>query len=74
MTQSLRRVVGRGGVERLDRDERGERQPDHLGVTQRDISGDDTVCLQPADTLVHRRHGKACLPGEFGEAHASVAG
>ncbi len=54
--QPLRHVVGRGRVKWLYRHEGGERKPDHLGIAQRHVPGDDALGLQPAHALVHRGH------------------
>ena len=72
--EPVRQVVRRGRIEWLYRHEGGKRQPDDVRVTQRHVPGDDAVGFQPPDSLVHGGHGKTRLPGEFGEAHASVAG
>jgi hypothetical protein len=72
--QPVRQVVRRGRVEWLYRHEGGKRQPDDIRVTQRHIPRDHAIGFQAADSLVHGGHGKTCLPGEFREAHAPVAG
>jgi hypothetical protein len=74
ISQPVRCVVRRGRIEWLYRHEGGDRQPDYFRVTQGDVPGNDAIGLKAADSLVHGGHGKACLPGEFGEAHAPVAG
>jgi AcrR family transcriptional regulator len=40
MLQALRHVIGRSRVERLDRDERGQREPDIVRVEERRVSPD----------------------------------
>ena len=65
-------VVGGAGVERFDRDERGQRQPDGLGVDDGGVAADDTALLQPAHPLVHGRGGQARGLAQVGVAHPPV--
>ena len=58
VAQAVRDVVGRGGVERGDRDERGQRQADRLVVDDRPVAADDAALLQPAHPLVDRGRGQ----------------
>jgi AcrR family transcriptional regulator len=74
MREPAGRVVRGGRIEWLDRHKSGQRQPDYVRIAQRDVSGNDAIGFETADPLVHGGHGKARLPGEFGEAHAPVAG
>src|SRR3954470_47947 len=64
MGESGRRVVGLGDVDRRDRDERGERQPELLRVQARAVAGDQPALLQAAHPLVHRRDRQTHPLGE----------
>src|ERR1700722_17915521 len=72
MFQPLGQVIRGGGVERLDRHESGQRQPDVFRVEHRGVALDDAVLLEPADPLVHGRHREPGLPAQLGEAHPPV--
>ena len=65
-------VVRLGRVDRPDRDERGQRQPDLLVVDGRAVPLDQPAALQPLDALVHGRGGQACRLPEIGVGHAAV--
>src|SRR6185437_5735745 len=67
-------VVGGGRIERLDRHEGGQREPDDNRVTQRNVTSDDALIFEPPHPLVHSGHRKPSLPGQFREAHAPVTG
>ena len=70
--EPVRDVVGGAGVERLHRDERGQGQPDGLGVDDRGVAADDAALLQPAHPLVHGRRGQARGLAQVGVAHPPV--
>src|SRR5215510_8174852 len=70
--QPLGRVVSRGGVERLDGDERGERQAGVRRVDHRRVAADQPAALQPAHPLVGRGDRQPGLAGQVGEAHPAV--
>ena len=67
-------VVGLGGVDRPDRDERGERQPDVGVVDRRAVALDQPTLLEPLDALVHRRGRQTGRLPEVGEGHPPVLG
>ena len=67
-------IPGRSGVEGLDRDERGQREADLVGVAERRVSPDHSALLQPPDALMRSRHGQPGPLGQFGEAHPPVGG
>ena len=72
--QPLGGVVGLRGVDRPDRDERRERQPDLVVVDRGAVPGDQPALLQPLDPLVHRRGGQTGRLAEVGERHPPVGG
>src|SRR6201999_929883 len=72
--EPVRHVVGGGRIEGLDRHEGGQREPDDSRVTQRYITSDDALALEPPHPLVHGGHRKPSLSGQFREAHAAVTG
>jgi hypothetical protein len=71
--QPFRRVVRRGGVDRLDRNERGQRKTDLVVVHESGVGTDDTALFQPAYPLVHGGDRQPGLLGQIGEAHPAVS-
>jgi hypothetical protein len=71
--QQVGGVVGLARVDRLDRDERGQRQLDRVVVDDRRVSLDHAALLEPPHALVHRRRREAGLLAEIGVRHPPVA-
>jgi hypothetical protein len=70
--EALRGVVGLGGVQRRDRDEGGERQPERVVVDRGGVARDDAAGLQPPDPGLHRGHRQPGLRRERRQGRAAV--
>ena len=68
-----RRVVGRCGVDRLDRDQGGERQSERVVVHDDGVALDDPALLEATHALVHRGCREPRRLSEVGVGHATIA-
>ncbi len=70
--QPLGGVVRCGRVDRLDRDECGQRQAEGVRIDPCGVPDQDSPLLQPAHPLMRGRHRQAHLLGEVGVAQPAI--
>ena len=72
VSEPLRGVIAGRRIDRLDRNESGQREANLLGGDAGGVGLDDPALLQPAHPLMDGGNRKTGSPSEIGEADATV--